>query len=102
MTFQGPSLDPAGASIAGDATQIEFAFSPDMVTDKPVIGKPTWTHLPEALDVAASFPAAASAAHVSVGHVVLACDVGPGFIWPIAPSKVSRRMGWASGRPRWR
>lgn len=77
--FMGPTNDPTGASVAGATTQIVMAFSPDMLIGaQPAIGKPTWTHLPEALDVAESFPAAATTAHVGVGHVVLACDVGPG------------------------
>ena len=44
----------------------------------PIIGKPQWTHVPQSVDMAASFPQAATAAHVSVGHVMVACGVGPG------------------------
>jgi len=60
------------------STQIAFTFAPDMLTSpSPVIGRPRWTHVPESLDVAQSFPAAATAAHVSTGHVTLNCMVGP-------------------------
>jgi TonB family protein len=77
--FRAPLTDADGSSIRGVTTQIAFTFAPEMLGDgQPVIGKPQWTHLPEALDLAASFPAQATAAHVSVGHVTLACDVGPG------------------------
>jgi TonB family protein len=77
--FQGASADNTGASVEGDSTLIEFAFSPDMLTAaEHVIGRPKWVNLPEQLDVAASFPAAAAAAHVATGHVMLACDVAAG------------------------
>jgi TonB family protein len=77
--FVGPGTLPDGRSTAGDTTQFVVAFSPEMIDVKsPVIGKPTWTHLPEALDMAAAFPAAARAAHVDVGHVVLGCFVAVG------------------------
>ncbi len=42
----------------------------------PLIGRPKWVRLPESDDMAAGFPAAATAAHVAVGHVTLACVVG--------------------------
>jgi TonB family protein len=77
--FRGPLTDGNGASIRGASVQIPFVFAPEMLADgQPTIGKPQWVHLPEAVDMAAAFPAQAVAAHVSVGHVALACDVTDG------------------------
>ena len=77
--FVGPDTLPDGRSTDGDTTQFVVAFSPEMIDGRaPVIGKPSWSHLPEALDMAAAFPAAARAAHVDVGHVVLGCFVAVG------------------------
>lgn len=60
------------------STQIAVAFAPEMLSSpSPLIGRPRWTHVPESLDVAQSFPAAAKVAHVSTGHVTLTCTVGP-------------------------
>jgi len=77
--FRGPLTDSNGTSLRGDTIQISFVFDPHMLAKgQPVIGKPQWKRLPEALDMAASFPAGATAAHVSVGHVALACEIGDG------------------------
>ncbi|HEY1879497.1 MAG TPA: TonB family protein [Caulobacteraceae bacterium] len=77
--FVGPDQLADGRSTSNDTTQLVIAFSPEMIDAKaPVIGKPTWTRMPEALDMAAAFPAAARAAHVDVGHVLLNCFVAVG------------------------
>jgi TonB family protein len=74
--FVGPHADSASGRLINVWTQIAFTFDPAMLTDAaPVIGKPGWTRMPEAAAFAAGFPAAATAAHVSVGHVTLACQV---------------------------
>jgi len=74
--FRGPLTDGNGVSIRGASVQIPFVFAPEMLADgQPTIGRPHWVHLPEAVDMAAAFPPQATAAHVSVGHVALACDV---------------------------
>jgi TonB family protein len=77
--FLGPRTDSAGVSLREVNTQVAFTFAAESLSgDTPVIGKPHWARLPEASDVAAGFPAAATAAHVSTGHVTLACTVGFG------------------------
>ncbi len=75
--FLGPRTDGDGVSLKGASTQIPFTFAPEMPTGAaPVIGKPNWVRMPEGSAVAAGFPAAAMAAHVSVGRVTLSCNVG--------------------------
>ncbi|HEX7759592.1 MAG TPA: TonB family protein [Caulobacteraceae bacterium] len=75
--FVAPRTDGAGESLKNVSTQIPFTFAAEMLTDPtPVIGKPIWTRLPGSGDMAAGFPAAATAAHVSTGHVTIACDIG--------------------------
>jgi TonB family protein len=81
-TLSKKFLAPAkldGKSLANDRTQILFIFAPQMLADgPPVVGKPEWAQLPDAVDVAAGYPAEALAAHVAVGHVTLDCAVGLG------------------------
>ncbi len=77
--FLAPTSTSSGLSLRNDATVVSFTFSPAMLGDQvPVTGKPQWARLPESLDIAASFPAAAKAAHVTVGHVALSCLIGQG------------------------
>jgi len=74
--FLGPRVDGAGAPIKDATTEIAVTFAPEMLSgEQPVIGKPSWTHLPDSLDVAQGFPPAAVAAHVATGHVTLACEI---------------------------
>jgi TonB family protein len=74
--FVAPSVDSGGASTKGDRTQITIAFTPGVLDpDHPAIGRPWWRHAPRSLDVASSFPAQATAAHVNEGRVTIACDV---------------------------
>jgi TonB family protein len=77
--FIAPETDDAGRKTRRNQTVVAFTFDPSMLNGpSPVIGKPQWTHVPQSVDLAAGFPAAAVAAHVSIGRVVMACDVGPG------------------------
>lgn len=77
--FLAPRTDANGLSLKDDTTVVAFTFAPEMLDGQsPVIGKPQWTRVPEAVDVAAGFPAAATAANITVGHVVMGCQVGVG------------------------
>jgi TonB family protein len=77
--FVGAATDLRGRKVRDNFTVVAFTFDPAMLSgSSPVVGKPQWTHVPQSVDLAASFPAAATAAHVSVGHVTMACDVGSG------------------------
>jgi TonB family protein len=75
--FVGPSIDAGGTPLIYAAVQVAFTFAPEMLSGQaPVIGKPLWTRLPDTVAVAQGFPAAAVAAHVSTGHVMLECGIG--------------------------
>jgi TonB family protein len=75
--FVGPTVDAGGTPLIHGTTQIAITFAPEMLSSPaPVIGKPLWTHLPDSLAVAQAFPAAATAAHVGTGHVMLDCGIG--------------------------
>jgi TonB family protein len=77
--FVAAATDTEGRKVLDNVTVVAFTFDPEMLNGlSPVIGKPQWTHVPRSVDLAAGFPAAATAAHVSVGHVAMACDVGSG------------------------
>ncbi len=77
--FIAPDPDAAGRKMRDNTTVLAFTFDPGMLDGHaPIIGKPQWTHVPKSVDLAAGFPTAAAAAHIAVGHVALACDVGPG------------------------
>jgi hypothetical protein len=77
--FVGAATDVQGRKVQDNFTVVAFTLDPAMLSGmSPVVGKPQWTHVPQSVDLAASFPAAATAAHVSVGHVAMACDVGSG------------------------
>jgi TonB family protein len=77
--FVGAATDLRGRNVRDNFTVVAFTFDPAMLSgSSPVVGKPQWTHVPQSVDLAASFPAAATAAHVSIGHVAMACDVGSG------------------------
>jgi TonB family protein len=74
----GYFLAPDSGSLAGARTQIAFTFAAEMLdAGARIVGKPEWSRLPEALDMAQAFPAAATAAHVAVGHVALSCVIEP-------------------------
>lgn len=77
--FVAPDPDVSGRNMRDNSTLLAFTFDPGMLNGHaPIIGKPQWTHVPRSVDLAAGFPSAAAAAHIPVGHVTLACDVGPG------------------------
>ncbi len=74
--FQGPTQDAEGQPMGGAHTQLAFAF-PALArdTDTPPIGKPRWTAIPQARDLATVLPAQAKAAGVLQASVVLQCSV---------------------------
>jgi hypothetical protein len=81
--FVAPGAESgAGAGrLVGAHTQIAFTFAAEMLDNTThIVGKPEWSRLPEALDVAQGFPAAATAAHVATGHIVLSCAIESGGI----------------------
>ena len=75
--FVGPITYSGGKPTLGKRTTIAFAFPIGMLSGgDPLIGRPSWTQLPELADPKSNYPPEARTANVKSGDVVLSCLIG--------------------------
>jgi hypothetical protein len=74
--FQGPTVDGAGASLAGAHVQLPFNFAAESLENETqIVGKPQWMALPNSVDLVTVYPKDAAKAGVFKARVVLGCAV---------------------------
>ena len=79
VRFAGPPVDQSGASWARSRVTLAVGFPVAALNGAaPGVGRPEWTALPNAADLAAVFPAAAKTAGVYKARVVMECQVAAG------------------------
>lgn len=101
--FTGPLVDSKGESLARAHVTLAFTF-PLAALDgsAPGIGRPEWTALPTAADMAAVVPAEATKAGVYRARVVMACEVvAEGALAGCVPqSEVPAALGYGAAAVR--